>query len=99
MKNKKLVAAMKKRMALYAKGDKLNADGNKRYGECRYDSSAGGYKRHARANMILAEANKLNVDGDIIWADAVIAEFGPKEPISWSQHARFTYCIVRGETY
>ena len=70
MKNKKLVAAMKKRTALYAEGRKLYAEGGKLYVE---------------GIEFYAEGRKLCVEGDLVWTYAVIAEFGPNEPTDWSQ--------------
>ena len=44
---------------------------------------------------LYAEGSKLRAEGDLLFANAVIAAYGPKEPIDWTD----TGCLVRGREF
>ena len=82
-----LKVAWFERAKLYAEGSKLQAEGSKLQAE--------GNKLYAESSKLHAEGRKLRAEGDLLFANAVIAAYGPKEPMEWTG----TGCTVRGREF
>ena len=87
--NNNLTDAWEQRSKLFAEGNKLRAEGYKLFAEGSKLYAEGdklfaeGSKLRAEGNKLRAEGNKLFAEGDLIWANAVIAEHGPKCTITY----------------
>ena len=80
----KLEMQWKKRISLYAEGDKLRAEGDKLWAE---------------GDKLYAEGDKLYAEGDKLWAEAILEIYG-NITIEWIWNGRNNNCkLENGDLY
>ena len=87
----RLHAAWTQRLKLWAKGDKLRAEGDKLWAE--------GNRLRAEGDKLRAESNRLRAEGDKLWAEAIIDAYG-NITLSWSWDTTHGECTLEnGDRY